>query len=306
LNQLIKDNTVYAKLFLTTLFWGSNYITGKVMSANLLPFTSSFLRFFIASLFLILFVLKKYGKLPPIDFSQFLLIIFLGLSGVTFFNFFFFQGLKYVSASRASIIISLNPSLITLISIFAFKEKMTLARFMGIILSLLGAVTVISDGNLPELFSKKIGYGELILIGGVICWAFYSVYGKVIMKKMKPIIAITYSCIAGTFFLMVPALLEGELNHFLQYGLALWSSVFIIGIFGTALSFTWYYEGIKKIGPARSGIFINFVPVFATLLAVLILREKVNASLVMGAILVICGVFLTNYQGRVSKAVAVS
>ena len=98
--------------------------------------------------------------------------------------------------------------------------------------------------------------------------------------------------------LIFPACLEGKLQGFNQYPLEVWSGVFVLGFFGTALGFTWFYEGIDKIGPARSGIFINFVPVFATLLAVLILHEKMSSSLIFGAVFVICGVYLTNYQTK--------
>ena len=303
MNYFIKNNVIYIKLSMIALFWGSNFISGKIMAENLSPFTSSFLRFLVASLFLSIFVIKKYGKLPKIDLSQSLLIIFLGLTGVAGFNFFFFLGLKYITASRASIIISLNPILITILSILIIREKFTMFKFMGIILSLIGAIIVISKGNLQELFSEKIGYGELILLGGVICWATFSVFSKIIMRQLKPIIAITYVCLAGTLILLIPAFLEGELLSFVHYDLSVWLSIVFIGFFGTALGFTWFYEGIDKIGPSRAGIFINFMPIFATLLAVLIFHEKLYLSLVIGATFVISGIFLTNYQNKKSKIV---
>ena len=298
MNNLIDNKIIYIKLFLATLFWGGNFIAGRVTSANLPPFTSAFLRVLLASVILIIFVIKKYGKLPRINFSQILLIICLGLTGIAGFSFFFFLGLKYITASRASIIISLNPSLITILSILMLREKFTMFKFTGIILSLAGAVIVISKGNLQEFFSNKIGYGELILLGCIICWAIFSVLGKIIMNKLKPIVAITYACFVGTFILIIPTYLEGELNHFLQYDLAVWLSIVFIGFFGTALAFTWYYEGIDKIGPSRAGIFINFVPIFATLMGILILHEKLSSSLVIGAIFVVSGVYLTNYQAK--------
>ena len=301
MNNLTKRNAVYIKLFLVTLFWGGNYIAGKIMSANLSPFTSSFLRFLAASVFLIIFTLKKYRKLPRINFTQMLLIICLGLTGIAGFNFFFFMGLKYITASRASIIVSLNPSLIIILSTLMLKEKFTMYKFTGIILSLVGAIIVISKGNLQELFSKKIGYGELILLGCVICWAIFSVVGKITMKQLKPIIVITYACLAGTLILLIPAVMEGELSHFLHYDLAVWPSIFVLSFFGTALAFTWFYEGIDKIGPVQAGIFINFMPIFATLLAVLILHERLYLSLVIGATFVISGIFLTNYKNKESR-----
>ena len=303
MNNLINNKITYVKLILAALFWGGNYIAGRIMSANLPPFTSAFLRFLTASVFLIIFVIKKYGKFPRVNFSQILLIICLGLTGIVGFGFFFFLGLKYITAGRASIITSLNPSLITLLSILILREKFTTFKLTGITLSLAGAIIVISKGNLPELFSNKIGYGELSLFGSIICWSIFSVLGKIIMKKITPIIAITYACLAGTLILLIPALQEGQLNHFLQYDLTVWLSIVFLGFFGTALGFNWYYEGIDKIGPTKAGIFFNFVPAFATLLAVLILHERLYLSLVIGAAFVISGVFLTNYPNKENKIV---
>jgi len=270
LKALIKNNTTYIKLFLVALFFGSTFIAGRIMAANLPPFTSAFLRFLVASFFLVLFVFKIYGKFPRLNFQQFLLVI--------------------------AIIISLNPSLITILSALLLKEKFTKFKFVGIILSLTGALIVISRGNLQVILQGNIGWGELFILGCVVCWSSFTVIGKIIMKDLKPIIAITYACLAGTLLLIIPAYQEDVLQNFMQYSVEVWLSVFVLGFLGTALAFTWFYEGIDKIGPSRAGIFINFVPIFATLMAVLILREKLSPSLIVGAIFVVSGVYLTNYQ----------
>jgi len=298
LKIFLKTNITYIKLFLGALFGGSAFVAGRIMAANLPPFTSAFLRFLLASFFLVLFVFKKYGKFPQLNFPQILLIISLGLTGIVGSNFFFFSGLKFITASRASMIISLNPSAITILSILIFKDKFTKFKFTGIILSLIGALIVVSQGNLQAILQSNIGAGELFILGCVICWSSFTVLGKIIMKDLKPIIAITYACLIGTLILILPVYREGVLQNFMQYSLEVWLSVFALGFLGTVLAFTWFYEGIDKIGPSRAGIFINFVPIFATLMAILILHEKLSSSLVIGAIFVISGVYLTNYQAK--------
>jgi len=297
----IEKNVTYIKLFLSVLFFGGTFIAGRVMSANLPPFTSAFLRFLFASILLLIIVTKMYGGLQRISFSQIILVICMSITGIVGYNFFFFSGLKFITASRAAMIVSLNPSTITILSILVFKDKMTKLKFVGIILSLTGALIVISKGNLQEVFQGKIGSGELFILGCVICWSTFTLIGKIVTKQLKSIIAITYACLVGTIILIIPAIMEGELPYFLQYNLAVWPSVFALGFFGTALAFTWFYEGIDKIGPAQAGIFINFVPVFATALAVLILNEKLYSSLLIGAVFVFSGVFLNNYKPKEDK-----
>ena len=298
MKTFLKNNTTYIKLFLVALFFGGTFIAGRIMATNLPPSTSAFLRFLLASFFLVLFVFKIYGKFPRINFPQFLLIITLGLTGFAGNNFFFFSGLKFITASRASVIISLNPSVITILSILIFKDEFTKSKFTGIILSLTGALIVISQGNLQVILHGNIGWGELFILGCVICWSSFTVLGKIIMKDLKPIIAITYACLAGTLILILPAYKENVLQNFMQYSVEVWLSVFVLGFLGTVLAFTWFYEGIDKIGPSRAGIFINFVPIFATLMAILILHEKLSSSLVIGAIFVVSGAYLTNYQAK--------
>ncbi|MCP3952575.1 MAG: DMT family transporter, partial [Desulfobacterales bacterium] len=80
--------------------------------------------------------------------------------------------------------------------------------------------------------------------------------------------------------------------------LAEWTSIIYLGLFGTVIGFVWYYEGIRQIGALRAGLFINFVPVSAITLAYLILAEPITLSLLMGAGLVLTGVYLTNRSNR--------
>jgi len=117
--------------------------------------------------------------------------------------------------------------------------------------------------------------------------------GKAVMENLSPLRSVTYSSIAGTLFLAAPAFLEGDFG-FLAYSLSEWAGIFYLGSFGTVLRFPWYYQGIQKIGPTRAGLFINFVPVSAILLAFIFIGEPITMSLLIGTVLVSSGVYLTN------------
>jgi drug/metabolite transporter (DMT)-like permease len=234
-----------------------------------------------------------------------LLVLLLGLTGIIGYNFFFFSGLKIIAASRASMIIASTPVVVVCFSTLIFREEFTRYRVLGVVFSLIGALVVISGGN-PFIFLQGgIGVGELYIIGCVGCWTIFTVTGKVAMRNMAPIVLVTYACVAGTVGLTLLMYLEGgTFQQFTQYSLPVWSSVFFLGFFGTALGFNWYYAGVNQIGPSRSGIFINFVPVFAVIQAVLILHEKVSLSLLVGAVLVMSGVYLTNRRRSLAAPAA--
>ena len=284
----------YVKLLLTALFWGGTFIAGRVVAQDAGPFSAAFARFAMASVLLLGLTWQAEGRLPPLKKQHLLPIALLGMTGIFAYNFFFFTGMKLIAAGRASTIVATNPIFITLLSALLFKEKLRLLKVAGILLSVGGAVMVISRGDPRQVLRGGLGWGELFIFGCVLSWVAYSLVGKALMAELSPLTAVAYSSLAGAAALLVPAYLEGAVQDFSHYSNLSWLGLVYLAIFGTVLGFRWYYEGIKRIGPARASIFINFVPISAVILAFLLLREPITLSLLSGAVLVSSGVYLTN------------
>ena len=159
---------VYVKLLFTAIFWGGTFIAGRIVAKDVGPFSAAFLRFAIASVFLLLFTWKAEGKLLILKRRQIIPIIILGMTGICAYNVFFFKGLNIISAGRASLIIANNPVFIALFAAYFFKEKIHLIKGIGIIISVTGAIIVISKGNLTELTSGSMGLGEFYIFCCVI------------------------------------------------------------------------------------------------------------------------------------------
>jgi drug/metabolite transporter (DMT)-like permease len=288
----------YVKLFLTAAFWGGTFIAGRLVAADIEPFCAAFFRFAIAAVFLAAFVLRAEGGLPRLRRRQILPVILLGMTGVFAYNVFFFKGLQFIPAGRASLIIALNPIGISALSAVFFKEKLTWVACAGICLSVTGAAVVITNGHLAQIWQRGIGTGELFILGCVASWVSFSLIGKAVMSGMSPLAAVCYSAFIGAAALLFPALANGMAVSMWHYAAADWASLFYLGFFGTVLGFFWYYDGIRKIGPAKASVFINFVPVSAIILAYFILGEAVTPSLFIGAVLVLGGVYATNAARR--------
>jgi drug/metabolite transporter (DMT)-like permease len=284
----------YIKLFLTAFFWGGTFIAGRYIARDVGPFSAAFLRFTVASILLLLLVRRSEGRLPSIQKSQIIPIVLLGMTGVFAYNVFFFKGLKLIQAGRASVIIANNPIAIALLAALIFKERLTLLKITGIVLSVIGAIIVVSKGQVAEVFTGGMGWGEIFIFCCVGSWACYSLIGKVVMSHLSPLVAVAYSSAVGAAALFVPAWLEGMFEDIPHYTMLDWVGMVYLGIFGTVIGFVWYYQGIKAIGPTRAGQFINFVPMSAIVLAFLILREPLTPSLLVGALFVISGVYITN------------
>ncbi|HPJ92404.1 MAG TPA: DMT family transporter [Deltaproteobacteria bacterium] len=287
---------IYLKLILTAIFWGGTFIAGRIIAPDIGPFSGSFLRFVFASVFLLVICHSLEGGLPRLKGPQILTAVLLGLTGVFAYNVLFLAGLKTVSAGRASIIIANNPVFLALFSSLIFKEQLSVRRVFGIVLSLMGAVIAITRGNPSMIWQGAVGFGEVLIFGCVASWVSYSLIGKKLMQDISPVSAVTYSSIFGALFLSFPAYMEDITHSFANYSFLTWMSILYLAAFGTVIGFTWFYEGIKTIGATRSGVFINFVPISAILMAFVILGEKMDISLVFGVTLVTLGVFLTNRE----------
>jgi drug/metabolite transporter (DMT)-like permease len=286
----------YLKLVVTMMLWGGTFVAGRIVVQDMGPFAAAFSRFLVASLALVVLTIVMEGKLPQLPRKLWLRIMLLGLTGILAYNAFFFAGLKTVAAGRAALIIALNPVAIALGSALWFQESLTRAKAMGIALSLIGAAVVISGGNPVEILAGKVGGGELMILGCVISWMGFTLIGKTVMAALSAYATTTYACITGTALLLLPALGNGLLGAVPQASGATWLGISYLGILGSALGFSWYYDGVRQIGPARAGVFINLVPVFAILLAAMVLQEQPSPALLSGGVLVITGVSLTNRQ----------
>ena len=287
-----KFTTIYIKLVLTMAIWGGTFVVGRIVAQNLDPFTAGLGRFASASIFLWFLIRSRKEKLARLNLRQILLVILLGLSGIFAYNLCFFLGLKEISASRAGLIIALNPICITIGSRIFFQERLTLLKLVGIAISLLGAALIITEGNISSIVTEGIGKGELFILGCVFSWVCYSLLGKLAMQELSALTTTTYAIWLGTLFLIPVTIWENDRLPTIDFSTAL--GLLYLGIVATVIAFNWYYAGIKEIGASKAAIFINLVPMFAIIFGLVFLQESLSAIAFLGGGLVILGVFLVN------------
>ncbi len=292
---------IYIKLLLTAIFWGGTFIAGKIIAGSVHPVSAGFLRFTIASICLLLIVRRREGRLPPLKRDHILPVLLLGATGVFAYNICFFSGLKYIGAGRASLIIATNPIFISLLSALLLKEPLNWIRGVGICLSVVGAMIVVTNGQWNDISGYGLGLGEWLIFGCVLSWVSYSLIGKVAMTKLSALTAVAYSSVVGTALLLLPALNAGLVSDIGTYSVLDWGSLVYLGYFGTVLGFYWYYRGIEHLGAMKASVFINFVPISALILSYFILREPVSATLLAGGAMVVAGVFFTNSSIWISR-----
>ncbi len=294
-----QTSLIYIKLMLMALCWGGTFTAVRMLVPAVDPLTGSFLRFFVASVILALILYWQEGKFPKLENRHLPKIFLLGALGVFGYNILFFSGLMLVEAGRGSIIIALNPVVTFLLASLVARRFPHRLAIAGVLTSMAGAITVMTEGHWTALFQGAVGSGELMLVGCVLCWASYAVLGKGIMKFYSPLVLIAYSVFAGTFLLFISVLFKGTLITAFTISWVYWLPLFYLSFFGTALGFMWFYQGVDYLGPAKASAFVNFVPLWAVLLGTFFLDEPITPALLLGGPLVILGVILTN---RFAKA----
>jgi drug/metabolite transporter (DMT)-like permease len=278
----------YIKLVLVCLFWGGTFISTRIAAQTFGPFTGAGIRYSIALIFLLPMAWKQNRQLFAIRKNQLPLLLLLGFSGIFAYNFFFFKGLKTIPASRGALLAALNPIFVMLMSAVIYKERITMRKITGIIISLMGVIIVISRGKVTQLLSG-LELGDLFMLGCPLTWAIYTMAGKPVLKHTTPLQASAWASLSGLIMLLLFS--TGE-TFPVNIPVKVWVALAYLGIVGTVIAFVWYYDGIKTIGPTRTAIFTNLVPVFAVLLSVIILHEQVSWYTWFGGIMVIGGVFL--------------
>lgn len=295
----------YGKLVLVALLWGGTFIAGRVAASEMPAPTAALWRFLVASVALLALSWRMDGGLPVLSRQQWIGVTLLGMTGVAAYNLLFMFGLERVPASRGSLIMAFTPVATLLGAALFLHEPLTRYRVLGILVALTGVTIVLGHGNPLDLFTGRVGIGEAALLGCSLAWVTYTLLGKSILRGLSPLAASTYAALTGTGMLAIAAAGTGNLIV-PQASLQGWVSLVFLGVFGTAVAFVWFYEGVQAIGPARTAVFINLVPVAAVTFGVLLLGEPLLLSMLTGGALVILGVFIINRPAVASPAATVT
>lgn len=288
---------VYLKLIAVALLWGGTFIAGHILATTLPPMTAATGRFAVAVVLLLIWGWRTEGGLPRLNGRQLLLTFALGVSGVFLYNLCFFAALARLPAGRTALFVALNPIVTALLLALLLRERLGGFKWCGIVLALCGALIIVTRGDLAGAahdISQAFGAGELYMLTAVTCWAAYTIVGRYALKSLSPLAATSYAAIWGLLLLGCGMLTELSGVQPIRIGWQALAAMVYLGAFGTVIGFVWYYQGVRAIGPSRTAIFNNLVPMFGVLLATVLLGETLLISMLAGGVLIILGVTMTN------------
>jgi drug/metabolite transporter (DMT)-like permease len=289
----------YLMLVLATLFWAGNFIVGKAAFVeNIPPMSLVFLRWSLVWLILLPFTYKEILKHKDVILKNLPLLFFLALTSVGLFNSFTYLALVYTQVINASLFNTAIPAMIILLC-FLFKiEKTNRFQIMGLILSVIGILSIITKLDLNILLSLNFNKGDIIMIGGVITWGLYSSF----LKKKKftlPLLTLVHIlCTFGLLFILPQFLFEVSQGQIINFDINLGYILIYLALFPSIGSYYCWAGAVSIIGANRSGIFLSLIPLFSTILAIIFFEEKFYFFHFIGSVLIVLGLFLSNKKTK--------
>ena len=294
-----KEKKAYIFLILTTLFWSGNFIVGKAASLyEIPPFTLNFYRWTFAWLILAPFTLREIIKKKNYIFENIKLIIILGITSITIFNSIVYYSLNFTQVISGVLMISTIPVMIIAFCWLFKIEKTNIFQILGVIFSLFGVVVIITKADLLVLLNLSFNKGDLWMVVAMFSWAMYSALLRKKKLEISQLSLLQTIISAGLIFLLPAYLIELFLGYRVNIHLPFVLTLTYVVLFPGLASFIFWIKGISIIGSNRAGIFLHLMPIFSTILAILIFDEKFMIYHLIGAILIITGIILSSRKNN--------
>jgi drug/metabolite transporter (DMT)-like permease len=276
-------------LLLVAVIWASSFIFIKWGLIELGPFNLAFWRFSIASPLLFGYVyLRKRNELFSFERKDFILLLILGLTGVSLLYAVQFMALKLTTAINASILINSSVLFIALFSIFLLSEKITPIRALGILVGMVGISLVLSNGKL-NFFSGSTFAGDLLMIFDGFLWAIYTIVGKSLLSRHDADALTAWAFLTGIITLVPFLAFEGIQIPVMMLS---WASILFLSILCSFVAYLIWYKALEMEDASKVAIYIYLIPFFTAIMAFFILNEEITVIKILGGVLTILGVYL--------------
>lgn len=287
----------YLFLLVTTLLWGGNSVAGKLAIDHVSPMMLVFLRWVLAVAIMLPIGWRTIREDWPVVRKHWLLLGVLGACGFTLFNTIFYTALNYTTAINVSIEQAAMPILIIVANFIFFRLRVNWAQIAGVVLTIAGVVLTACHGDPRRLLTLELNFGDAIMLIAVILYSGYSV-GLRLKPEMRWQSLMLALSIAALITSLPFVLWEAAAGKVVVPDISGWLIIVYTAVGASVISQILYIRGNELIGANRAGLFINLVPIFGTLLSVLIVGETFQVYQALALVLVLGGISLAEYSGR--------
>ena len=277
------------------MFWSGNFIVGKAASIyEIPPFSLNFYRWLFAWLILLPFTYKEILKKKDYILNNLGLFIILGVTSITIFNSIVYYSLNFTQVISGVLMISTIPVMIIFISSLLKIEKTNFFQIIGVALSLIGVVFIVTKADIEILKTLNFNKGDLTMVIAMFSWATYSALLKKKKYELSQISLLEVVITFGLVFLIPIYFIEMNMGYLIKLGKPFYLTLTYVVLFPGLCSFFFWIKGISIIGANRSGIFLHLMPIFGAIMAMLIFDEKFMFYHFLGAIFILMGIILSN------------
>ncbi len=290
-----KNYLAYTFLVLAALFWSGNFIIGKFATLfEVPPLTLNFLRWVMVWFILIPFTIKEVLANKVYIKKNFFVIGFMGILSISTFNSVVYFALNFTQVINAVLMLAAIPVMIIIFSSIMKVEKTNVFQISGLILSIIGVGTIISNADIQKIISLNFNKGDLWMIVCVLSWSLYSTLLKKNKFKLSQFTLIQIMVTVGLIFLVPQFFYEQSIGLYIKINKASLLILFYVVIFPAIAAYYCWQKAIELIGPNRSAMFIQLMPLFSAILAIIIFKEKFQLYHFVGATFIISGIYLSN------------
>ena len=293
----MQSTKAYVMLVCATLFWAGNFVVGKfAFLTNIPPLSLVFYRWLLVWLILLPFTFREILKFKDTILNNLPLLFLLGFTSVGLFNSFTYLSLIHTQVINATLFNTAIPAVIIFLCFLFNIEKTNKFQILGLIISVLGILSIITKLNIEVLLSLNFNKGDIIMIGGVITWGVYST----LLKKKKftlPLLTLVHIiCTFGLICVFPQFLYEFSQGQLIKIDINLFYTLIFLALFPSIGSYYCWAGAVSIIGANRAGIFLSLIPLFSTIMAIFFFNEQFKFYHSLGAILIVLGLFLSNKE----------
>ena len=291
----------YLLLSLAALFWAGNIVLGRYVAGHVPPMTLSCIRWIGAFFMLLPFAWPHLARDWPVLRTRLPLMIALSATGFAINNALSYWALQFTQAFNALLIQSSGPLFVALWSLVLFGVRLTWAQLAGIALSLVGVLTIILRGDLAALAAIHLNLGDIMLAGALFAFGLYSaLMPRRPVTHQLSLICFTMAC--GALLLLPLSIWEYANGIRLKFDAITMITLVYVVIFPSTLAYLFFNRGIAMIGPNRAAPFFHLVPVFGSVMAIVLLGEEPRLFHLAGYVMVLAGVVIASRKASSSTA----
>lgn len=282
---------IYVLLILQQVIASTTHIFAKNLTFDLPPTTILLFRSFFAVIFFVLFLIIKGQSLFAIERKDIVPFLILGLLNIPLNQYLFFVSIKMTTASNVALAYALSPIFILIISIYFLKEKINLPKAFGVVVAFVGISLILLERGLE--FKSEYFIGNLVALLASLAWSVYSTYGKFLILRYGSIYSTFVAMLFGFLLYLPISFLHNDIANIHLIKPIHWSQIIYLAVLTSGIAYLIWYYAIKRLPASSVGIFSNLQPVFTTILAIIFLNQSISYLYIIGGVLVIGGVYIT-------------